>query len=1265
MRRAPSPRHHGLSPFVNGQVPPAPSPTPPPPPPPPAPPPPAETIIRWSDPATWGGTLPVAAADVLIPDAGPSVVYLYDVPASPSLGKLSVHGYLRGDKTQNLALTVKGIEVDGGAFEFGTKLDPRPLTVRFDLTLTGARTDAGITSRTNGGFQKPLQNNWVRGIMSMNGGRVEMVRQDRLSRSKLAAHLAAGATSALLLAALSLPAGARMLVAPTTWFGQSSPEVATLAADMNGPVMTLASGLATRRWGLMQYVTRTADSTNANGLVVKNGGFSLTDTGYRPADPLTPYTLDERAEVACLDSTMTISCPNDTDWSTTGFGATGMFMDRTGTVRIDGVRMERCGQQDVQGGYPLHFHNQCYDLATGVFLGDVANDSYIRNCVVENSSNRAIVVHGTCGVTVQNNVCHNIRGQGIFFEDGVERRNFILDNIVSATRRTTNGGVAGNISTLVGGLKAFETRDSTGIWITNLDNTVTGNICFGHDGPGYWHSLPQTAPFGDNVLAFDDDAALRASFVSSTQFSVQGNWAGQVISGAAQNGGSFPVNRRVQLNNGGVRTAGVVLSSIYTVASGVTTVTVSGATVLTTMQAAAIPMNPSFIAPRLSENNVAHSNRSTGNRLDFAVLDERGNVGQNVGAQSQVFGAFGGGNTPTAFGSFVIWKNNGGGYMNRTNLAKYSGWISGDCAGQLFFGSQSQETGGLIQNTLLFAQSLNTDGTMPYVQPQAGVASYHGAIVARNCVFVGFAPIAPDYTIQTNGGLTGGGQTSWDEYTLPVHTYHAIYATGNVHLSSHPGVLMPSPEYDDIGPTLLDINANLHQDFVQATTGQGSPTGFGYISGGLLSQQVGTFVRGWTSAPADKTRMAKWGYGKHSVAMKASEGDSNLKCYKPDFLGADVILGIDTVDYGGQGPTWSQMAYRARIKSDGTVMAGVGAGADTALQTPFQFTSAASNNAAGLFWTAATGVMTVRVSVAGGAFVTKHTFASATTVDLHRYIGVDYTGVAGRDIVQSPNGVQHQYRKWKLQSAFLDGEEWGAPGKYLVNNIPYFTFGLTTTPVPVGGCPFHVTSPETYMSFEFWDADCVDQEFGSMPTTSAAPAIAVDLERLDPADRSVKGTWHIYNRHEIAWTPFMHGSLQRGAMYAVRFPEHPVATRINKGGSKPYWMQWRHRNWRGGTTQEQVLWVEWPGATARAWCSINPMQSADGMPSAGALSLNQAKQATPVIDAAHLLAATSFSCWLDTANNLLGIKLIFPSSVMGPSASGAIQTDLVYVGVTT
>ena len=53
-----------------------------------------------------------------------------------------------------------------------------------------------------------------------------------------------------------------------------------------------------------------------------------------------------------------------------------------------------------------------------------------RNNVIENSQQRGIIVHGTHLSTVESNVLYNVRGSGIYLEDGNEMHNHIEYNVV-------------------------------------------------------------------------------------------------------------------------------------------------------------------------------------------------------------------------------------------------------------------------------------------------------------------------------------------------------------------------------------------------------------------------------------------------------------------------------------------------------------------------------------------------------------------------------------------------------------------------------------------------------------------------------------------------------------------------------------------------------------------------------------------------------------------------------------------------------------------
>jgi hypothetical protein len=51
--------------------------------------------------------------------------------------------------------------------------------------------------------------------------------------------------------------------------------------------------------------------------------------------------------------------------------------------------------------------------------GNVA-DSYIRNCAIHQTFNRAITFHGIEQLRVQNNVIYDVKGHAVFLEDGAE-----------------------------------------------------------------------------------------------------------------------------------------------------------------------------------------------------------------------------------------------------------------------------------------------------------------------------------------------------------------------------------------------------------------------------------------------------------------------------------------------------------------------------------------------------------------------------------------------------------------------------------------------------------------------------------------------------------------------------------------------------------------------------------------------------------------------------------------------------------------------------
>ncbi len=415
--------------------------------------------VRWSDPGAWpSGRLPRAGEAVQVP-AG--VRMLLDVDP-PALARLTVGGTLVLDD-RDTELTADTIVVTGG-LEIGTAAAPH--RHRATITLTGPRGDAPA-HRTAGAMG-------TRGLVVVGDARLRVhADPPRVPWTRLADHAVAGASALSLIDDVGWSAGDRVLVAPTDFYRHAATEVRTLATRA-GDRASLTSALAQDHWGRLQYVT-------PNGL-------SLDAAAPRVAAPTpgTPTVLDERAEVANLTRNVVIQSVDDDAWRTYGFGAHVMIMDRRADVHLDGVAIRRAGQAGLLGRYPMHWHEASYDGTTEV--GDAGD--VLRRSVIEESSQRCVVVHATNGVRLEDNICRDIVGHAFFLEDAVERRNVMTGNLVATVRNPAAPLKVHESDIFQGG--------SSGFWLTNPDNVVTGNVVTDAEGVGFWLSFPRT-PLGTHA----------------------------------------------------------------------------------------------------------------------------------------------------------------------------------------------------------------------------------------------------------------------------------------------------------------------------------------------------------------------------------------------------------------------------------------------------------------------------------------------------------------------------------------------------------------------------------------------------------------------------------------------------------------------------------------------------------------------------------------------------------------------------------------------
>jgi hypothetical protein len=275
-------------------------------------------------------------------------------------------------------------------------------------------------------------------------------------------------------------AGDQFVLSKTDYYSVGDTELLTVASNVtNSTTVPVVENIATDRWGVMQYAT--------------DSGMSLSAGTLTRGDANTPTTLDQRATVAHLTRNIKIQGKNDTTWSTDGIGGHTMVdADNTCTYRLQNVEFLRMGQKHSKGRYPIHFHmlswvdnlNPDPELR-GTWLGEApAERFYAKGCTVRESMNRAVVIHGTHGILVEDCIAFDIKGHAFFEEDGAEEDNIIQDCVAMNVRDPGSGFR----------IKSHD-ANASGFWLVNPNNKVRRNIASDCQGKGFWNSFAPT-PFG-------------------------------------------------------------------------------------------------------------------------------------------------------------------------------------------------------------------------------------------------------------------------------------------------------------------------------------------------------------------------------------------------------------------------------------------------------------------------------------------------------------------------------------------------------------------------------------------------------------------------------------------------------------------------------------------------------------------------------------------------------------------------------------------------
>ena len=427
----------------------------------------------WSNPLTWGGQKP-REGDIVTIQKGK---YILLDESTPNLGGLRIDGKLEFQE-KDLNLNSKWIAVHG-ILKIGS--EDKKFNNKAIITLNDTDMNADI------------MNMGTRGIMVMDEGLLDFHSvTPNYTWLKINNSISNGATELYTESNVDWKEGDEIVVSPTDYYeaynGNSISQKFRIQSIQNTRI-TVNESFRASRWGLLQYATNSGMSLNPSGMISP----PVADSNLQS----TPRVLDERASVGNLTRNIVIQAPDDQVWKQQGFGVHIMIMGSKAKAIIDGVEIRRAGQLGRLRRDPFHWHLLSYNGSSR--LAD-ANDQYIKNSTIHSSVNRGVVIHGTNGVLVKNNILYDIKGHGIFTEDAVERRNTIDGNLVLHIRNP-------NLSPS-NALKQHEIgeRGSSCFWISNPDNIIKNNLAADCGTNGFWLAFP-TRPFGESRNVLSDDGS--------------------------------------------------------------------------------------------------------------------------------------------------------------------------------------------------------------------------------------------------------------------------------------------------------------------------------------------------------------------------------------------------------------------------------------------------------------------------------------------------------------------------------------------------------------------------------------------------------------------------------------------------------------------------------------------------------------------------------------------------------------------------------------
>ncbi|KAM4688908.1 fibrocystin-L [Discoglossus pictus] len=412
-------------------------------------------IDVWSSKYTWGGESPPDEGSLAVITKGQTI--LLD-QSTPVLKMLLIQGGTLIFDEADIELQSENILItDGGHLQIGT--EDAPFQHKAIITL-------------HGHLRSPE--------LPVYGAKTLAVREGTLDLhglpvpvtwTRLAQTAEAGTSTIILQQSVTWKAGDEIVIASTghRHSQQESEKRTIMAISADGTNVTLTEPLNFKHLGISVTLPDKSifEARAEVGLLTRNivvrGSTNIEWDDKIPACP-DGFDTGEFATQTCFQGRFGEEIGSDQ------FGGCIMFhapkpSKQLSVGRIEYVEVFHAGQAFRLGRYPIHWH----------LMGDLQFKSYVRGCAIHQTYNRAVTIHNTHHLLVENNVIYDIMGGAFFIEDGIEHGNVLQYNLAVFVRQSTS--------------LLNDDVTPAAFWVTNPNNTIRHNAAAGGTHFGFWYRM--------------------------------------------------------------------------------------------------------------------------------------------------------------------------------------------------------------------------------------------------------------------------------------------------------------------------------------------------------------------------------------------------------------------------------------------------------------------------------------------------------------------------------------------------------------------------------------------------------------------------------------------------------------------------------------------------------------------------------------------------------------------------------------------------------